>query len=635
MSVGAPATRGRKSSVRAARILLIGYFVVLVVIVASTVPALIGTLQTLNRQQAVYDTADAAASQVLVGALNQETGIRGYALSGEQSFLQPYQSGSSQYAQAMRQLRGIDLGPTFRDQVRSTARAFEAWHTLAAAAVADVRNHDTAAALTATRQAERKARFDQFRRHQVALAATIRSRLRASRTSLHNQVERSLVALGVATVFGVLIGIGMWLWWRISGRRTAEQERELADRALLMQAAIDASSDSLYAKDLDRRHTLANRARAAALTGDPDADLIGHTVDEFVSKDVAADIHRNEQQVMDTGSERQFQEVLPQADGPHIFSIRKSPLRNTTGELSGIVGVARDVTREMELLAARERLYQIEHSLAETLQLSMLGTDRIDDPRVEACARYHPATDEMSVGGDWYDILPTPDGRVALIVGDAVGHGLDSATAMGQLRSALAALVNVGADPSVTLEALDQFAAGLPRAQSATCLVAHIDPEAEELEYSCAGHLPPIIARPGCRPEVLAFTQDPPLAVRRSRPRRTTTVPFPVGSVVVLYTDGLVERRGELIDVGLGGLVTLIDRLGDVSMDDLCETVMGQPIEAALWQDDVAMISARLVDPLRRESPPRTMDGFSAGLPDADSAPDRTPPEGVLSISDP
>jgi PAS domain S-box-containing protein len=634
MGVGTPTARGRTPSDRAPRILLIGYFVVLVVIVASTVPTLIGTLQTLNRQQAAYDTADAAASQVLVGALNQETGIRGYALSGQTSFLQPFLSGSTQYAQAMGQLRHIDLGPRFRGQVRSTSRAFDAWRVLAAAAVADVRRHDTAAALTATRQAGRKARFEEFRRRQSALAATVKSQLRASRDSLHNHVELSLVGLGLATVLGVLIGIGMWVWWRISGRRTALQQRELADRALLLQAAIDASSDSLYAKDLGGRHVLANRARAMVLAGDPEADLVGHTVDEFVDRDVAADIHRNEQLVMDTGHERQFQEVLPQVDGPHVFSIRKSPLRSPDGEVTGIVGVARDITREIELLAARERLYQIEHSLAETLQLSMLGTDRIDDPRVEVCARYHPASDEMAVGGDWYDILPTPDDRVALIVGDAVGHGLDSATAMGQLRSALAALVNVGADPATTLEALDRFAHGLPRARSATCLVAHIDPEAEELEYSCAGHLPPIIARPGYPPEVLPFTQDPPLAVRRSRPRRTTKVPFPVGSVVVLYTDGLVERRGELIDIGLGGLTALIDRLGDVSMDDLCETIMGQPVDVALRQDDAAMISARIVDPQRRNESPTTHEGFEEPQRDEPDRPNgAAPAKGAVSTA--
>jgi serine phosphatase RsbU (regulator of sigma subunit) len=298
---------------------------------------------------------------------------------------------------------------------------------------------------------------------------------------------------------------------------------------------------------------------------------------------------------MDTGRDRQFQEVLPQSDGAHVYSITKSPLRNSKGDLSGIVGVARDITKEMDLLADRERLYQLEHDLAQELQLSMLGTDRIDDQRVEVCASYRPATGGMSVGGDWYDVLPVADDGIALIVGDAVGHGIESATAMGQLRSALAALTSVGADPAATLDALDRFAASVPRAQSATCLVAHIEPSREEMRYSCAGHLPPVVVRPGSRPEVLGYAVDPPLAVHQARPRCTTTVQFPLGSVVVLYTDGLVQRRGELIDGGLDRLVAVVDELRDSSMEDLCDRITGKLVEPAdRHEDDIAVIAARL-----------------------------------------
>lgn len=604
MGVGQPGDRSRTWAMRGPGLLILGYFGVLLVILAATVPTMFGTLNTLNRQRAVYDTANAAASQLLVGALNEETGMRGYVLSGDPSFLEPVGLGSGQYRKAIDQLRSVDLGGQATNEIASTDRAFAAWESLASAAIADARDHDLAGARAIADRVGAKDRFDDFRTRQGALAATVESQLRASRQSLHHQVELSLVILIVATVIGVVIGIGMWLWWRLWGRRAAQQERDLADRAVLMQSAIDASSDSLYAKDLAGRHILANRARAAALTGDPDADLVGHRVDEFIAPDAAADIERNERLVIDTGRERQFQEVLPHPERPHIFMITKSPLRSASGEVSGIVGVARDVTDEMALLADRERLYQLEHNLAESLQRSMLGTDHIDDARVEVCARYHPAMEEISVGGDWYDVLPTLDDRVALIVGDAVGHGLDSATAMGQLRSALAALINVGADPASTLETLDRFTAGLPRARSATCLVAFLDPARGQIEYSSAGHLPPVVARPGQAAEILPFTQDPPLAVVRSGPRQTLTVPFPVGSVVALCTDGLVERRGEPVLAGLERLAAMVDASRDQSMDELCETVIRQVFEEASRQDDIALVSARLIDAVRAEEPP-------------------------------
>lgn len=585
----------RRLWLRGPRLLIVGYFVVLVVIVAATVPALVTTLDTLNRQQATYDKANAAVSELLVSALNQETGVRGYVLTGDPSFLQPYDLGSAQYARAMSQLRRIELGTPFRDEVSVAASSFQRWHAMASTAITDVQHHNSPAALGTSVQAGAKDYFDAFRRDQSALASSVEQDLRASRQSLHRQVEFALLVLILAATVGTLIGLGMWLWWRLWGRQAAERDAELANRAVLMQSAIDATSDSLYAKDLTGRHILANRARAAAVSGgDADADLIGHTIDEFVDAEVAADIRRNEELVLRTGEGRRFEEVLPQPDGPHVFSMVKSPLRDFRGEITGIVGTARDVTAEMALLADRERLYQLEHRLAETLQLSMLGTDRIDDARIEVCARYRPAADDMAVGGDWYDVVPAPDSRVALIVGDAVGHGIDAATAMGQLRSALAALAYAGLNPGTALEALDRFAADLPRARSATCLVALIDPVRREIEYSCAGHMPPVVARPGGRPERLDLAQDPPLAVPRSRPRRTTTVPFPPGSVIVLYTDGLVERRNELIDIGLERLETLIENLVGPSMDELCDKVIGDLGVDQRQRDDIAVISARL-----------------------------------------
>jgi serine phosphatase RsbU (regulator of sigma subunit) len=223
----------------------------------------------------------------------------------------------------------------------------------------------------------------------------------------------------------------------------------------------------------------------------------------------------------------------------------------------------------------------------------MLGSDDIADSRLEVCARYLPAAD-LAVGGDWYDCLPITGGRIALVVGDAVGHGIESVTAMGQLRSALAALVNLAPDPAAILEALDQFAATLPRARSSTCLLVFIDPAAEQIVYSSAGHMPPIVADLGQRANILAEHQDPPLAVKRLVPRRNTVAPFPVGSVVLLYTDGLVERRDELIDVGLQRLVRRVEGKVHPSMKELCDRVIQRLVSPDSQDDDVAIIAARL-----------------------------------------
>jgi PAS domain S-box-containing protein len=595
MPNGGPAeARGVAWPLRGPWMLLVGYFIVLAVIAAAILPTLVGTLQAQDRQQSTFDVASAGASGLLVSALNQETGMRGYVLTGDPRFLEPYELGAAQSASAARSLQSVSLAAPFHSEVTSTLEALGSWQRLAAEAISDVKEHDLGAAQSVSTQAAGKSRFDQFRHEQTLLSNVVERDLRAGRQSLHTQVVRSIVVLVIAISVGVFIGFLMWLWWRLLGRRSAQRERELADRAVLLQSAIDASSDSLFAKDLEGRHILANRARAAALTGgDADGEIIGHTVDEFLEPGAASETHRNEELVMRSGHERQFQEILPFSDGPHIFSVTKSPLRTSEGEINGVVGIARDMTSELALLADRERLYQLEHHLAETLQRSMLGSDDIADSRLEVCARDIPAA-ELSVGGDWYDTLPIAGGRIALVVGDAVGHGIEAVTAMGQLRSAMAALVNLASDPAAVLEALDQFAATLPRARSSTCLVVYIDPGAEQIMYSSAGHMPPIVVHPGRHADILAEHQDPPLAVKRHMPRRNTVVPFPVNSVVLLYTDGLVERRNELVDVGLQRLIERVEGRVHPSMNELCDRVIKRLVSSDSQDDDVAMIAARL-----------------------------------------
>ncbi len=577
-------------------VLIVGYFIILVVIAASTIPTLVGTLQALDRQQATFDVASAGASDLLVSALNQETGSRGYILTGNPSFLQPYQLGQTQYVEAMADLHSVSLDPPFNEQVAATLRSLNAWRDLTTQVIADVRLHDYAALGAVSLQTSEKSRFDSFRHDQELLSATVRNDLRQGRQTLHNQVIRSILVLSIATAVGLLIGLLLWLWWRLSGRRSAERERELAERArahaigdrrILRQPLCERSRGST--------HSCESRPRGRLDGRNPEADLIGHTVEEFVGSDAADDIRENEDLVIRTGHERQFQEVLALPDGPHVFSITKSPMRGSDGEITGVIGIARDVTIETALLEDRERLYRLEHRLSEALQESLLGSGTLDDPRLEVCARYLPAADEYAVGGDWYDVLPMADGRIALVVGDAVGHGIESVTAMGQLRSALAALVNLPSDPAAILEILDPFAATLPRGRSSTCILAFVDPEREQVTYSCAGHMPPIFVYPGRSPQVWTEYQDPPLAVKRSSGRTNTVVSFPVGSSLVLYTDGLVERRNELIDIGLRRLVEMIDEMDYPPMDELCDRVIKRLVATDDQDDDVAILAARLI----------------------------------------
>jgi PAS domain S-box-containing protein len=587
------AWQGLRASPKAAHRLLAAYFVVLLVIVASVLPVLVTAIQTLDRQDALYDPAMAAASQLLTGALNQETGARGFVLTGDAQFLEPFNLGSQQYDAASAALRSLELGQSISQDEARTERSYASWRSLSNQLVAEVRAGNTGQARSSNAQMLGKARFDDFRTQQSRLSAAISKQVVAGRATLKNDVLRSLIILVAAALVGVGVGIGMMIWWRVWGRAAEAEERRLADQGILLQGALDSSSESIFAKDRAGRHILANRARRLALCHDDGVEILGRTVDEFVAAETATLIRATEDEVIASGESRDLEEVLPQTDGPHIFSVTKSPLRDARGQVVGIVGVARDVTRERRLEADRERLHQLEHEFTETIQRAMAGSVEIDDPRVEIAARYQPAHDQLSVGGDWYHAVTVSRDRVALIIGDVVGHGIDSATAMGQLRSALAALAAVTDAPAEALEALDAFANGVARARCSTCLLAYIDFGRDELVFSIAGQMPPLVVPVGAPPYLIEDRQDHPLATEGIRRRRSTTLDFPIGSTIVLYTDGLVEDRVEGIDEGLRRLRAVVQNLPTEPVEGIADRLLEDVARRQGQLDDIAFIVAR------------------------------------------
>jgi PAS domain S-box-containing protein len=584
--------------------MLVGFVVVLLGVAIGVIPALVSTLRTLDEQQHRYDPTAQAVDDLLTGALNEETGLRGYALTGNATFLAPFDQGRRAVEHALAELRDQPVSPTIDADVRETEDALRDWRRYAGEVVSLGKGGDLAAAQELVATGGGKVRFDDFRAKQDRLSAAVATEVAANRRTLRRETERALIALVIALLVGFGLAAGLWAWWMARGRRNAQSERALADTGVLVQSAIDATPDPIFAKDRAGRHILANRARAASLTaGDPDVPMIGRTVDEFVDDELAARIRSDESAVMSTGAEVVLEESLRQPDGMHVFLTTKSPLYDAQGSVIGVVGVARDVTEERALLADRERLYQVEHRLATTLQLAMLGSSDADDDRVSICAAYRPAMEELAVGGDWYDVVTPPNGSIGLMVGDVVGRGINAATAMGQLRSALSALGYAERDPAAAIEALERFAVKLPDAHSATCLYALIDPAEESLTYSSAGHIPPLVIDPDGRAEFLDQHQDPPLVVAEGVRRQATVRSFPAGSTLVLCTDGLVERRGESIDAGLARLARAVTRDPGRPIEEMVDRVIEELLPGPEASDDVAVIAARLVRSAQPASP--------------------------------
>ena len=217
--------------------------------------------------------------------------------------------------------------------------------------------------------------------------------------------------------------------------------------------------------------------------------------------------------------------------------------------------------------------------------------------------RYQAASRPLQVGGDWYDIVDLEDGRIALIVGDCVGHGLAAATVMGQLRSACRALLLDHPSPRAALAGLDRFAARLPGAQCTTAVCAVLNSDTGELVYSSAGHLPPVMVHFDGTTETLEGAHTIPLGLRPDRPRPEARITMPAGATLLLYTDGLVERRSSSLDYGIACVSAIVQDGRSSALEDLANEIMSRLAPTGGYQDDVVLMLYRHPAPLEMSFP--------------------------------
>jgi PAS domain S-box-containing protein len=239
------------------------------------------------------------------------------------------------------------------------------------------------------------------------------------------------------------------------------------------------------------------------------------------------------------------------------------------------------------------RLYGRERDTALTLQRSLLPQQPPDVEGVEIAFRYLPAMSE--VGGDWFDVLPLKDDKVGLIVGDVMGKGINAAAIMGQLRTATRAFARLDLPPAELLGHLDDIAASLGDS-FATCVYAVCDPRRGRCEVACAGHLPPALVGPDGTAEFLDLPVGAPLGVG-GEPFRAEQRELAEGSLLALFTDGLVEDRREPIDVGLRALLRILE--GDRRpLEETCDIVLDGLRQAP--DDDIALLLARTTGDMGR-----------------------------------
>ncbi|WP_406201212.1 SpoIIE family protein phosphatase [Kitasatospora sp. NBC_01560] len=256
----------------------------------------------------------------------------------------------------------------------------------------------------------------------------------------------------------------------------------------------------------------------------------------------------------------------------------------------GDAATLKELAARAALSLDNARLHRAESRVATTLQRSMIPTRPPQIPGVQIAHRYLPGDSKAEVGGDWFDAIQLPGSRVALVVGDVMGHGLHSAAAMGRFRTAMQTLAALDLPPGQLLRHLDNLAHKLGDDHLATCLYAVYDPINRTCELASAGHVPPVLVHPDGSGELLEIPAGAPIGVG-GVPFVAKTIDVSDGSMLVLCTDGLVEVRGGDIGAGLAALCgNLIDPRR--SPEEACDVVL-ERLHSDDRKDDVALLVAR------------------------------------------
>jgi len=326
------------------------------------------------------------------------------------------------------------------------------------------------------------------------------------------------------------------------------------------------------------------------------------TYDTAISQAIPADAALFDQVVHDAIERNEPFDVVIRAQRPdggsYLARVRGTVLLDDANHLAYIRGSTQDITEQHanEVAIARaeaeREVAAREHSIATELQQSLLPPPSFEADQLEIAAFYRPGVEGTQVGGDWHDVIDLGDGRTAVVIGDVMGRGVRAAAVMGQLRAAVRAYARLDLAPAHLIRLLDDTVREIIEDTIVTVVYAVYDPDEQTLVYANAGHLPPLVVEPGRQARRL-LAGGPPLGAGQHG-EISETVPLPTGTMLVLYTDGLVEKRGSDLDAGIDRLAGLA-ATSQVALGDLpAELVDGMLPDGP--DDDVAILVCRAND---------------------------------------
>ena len=397
-------------------------------------------------------------------------------------------------------------------------------------------------------------------------------------------------------------------------------QAELSRALQLTEKVLDNAADGIYGLDTAGRVEFINPA-AARLTGWPREEQLGRDQHRLIhARRGDGSPYPVEEcpvwRALRTGSTVVAgDEVFWRPDGTPVPVELSAVPTLEDGVVTGVVVSFRDLTERRAAEAQAEQFRQLarraaeERALSDRLQQALLTPPPQPD-HLELAVRYQPAAHEAQVGGDWYDAFLQPDGATVLVIGDVVGHDSRAAAAMGQLRGLLRALVfdndeSLGA----TVRRVERTAQGLAVPTLATAVVARVEREPDvpvtgprTLRWTNAGHPPPVVLAPDGSTTVLDAPPDLMLGVDPDTARHDHSVPLPAGSTLLLFTDGLVERRDSDLDEGMDRLRAELADLAGLPLELLCDELLGRLVPGHR-ADDIALVAVR-AHPEDRPRPP-------------------------------
>jgi len=382
-----------------------------------------------------------------------------------------------------------------------------------------------------------------------------------------------------------------------SERLAAQREATLAEFAAALTATVEISDTLSTAARQIAVALLASQATIALWSGSAAPSVTswpplpeGRDPAAAVTRALAAARHQPAASVATLPGEDGACVLAAPLDGAGTSAVAASfpAARNVRAEERDLFAV---LTSHLAQVLAKARDYAQAREVALTLQQAILGPTQL--PHGFA-VRYAPAVAPLGVGGDWYDVVPLPGQRIGVVVGDCVGRGLPAAAVMGQLRSASQAVLLRASGPAEALTDLDTFASRIPAALCTSVFCAIIDPVAATMTYSSAGHPPPVLASPDGGWTMLDQAQSLPLAVLPVGSRRKqASATLPAGATLMLYTDGLVERRHQPLDDGISAVVDLLAKHCAKHPDALADQITTGMMPPAGFEDDVAVLIYR------------------------------------------